>query len=297
MQPVLSAKRLSAAARILGATLSAAALLALAAPSTAAAETRLRARYALTLAGFDIGSATMQTGVDKARYDVNLSVRMSGLVKFFTNGKGAATSRGAYQNARVLPSAYALNTRANDKGQIVRFAVAGGAVRQLSVEPTPKPRRDIVQITDADKKNIVDPLSALVMPVAGSGDPLSPAACDRTIPVFDGRQRYDVTLAYDRTETARPDTSDNADPSAKAGYEGKVVVCKARYKAIAGHRPGRENVVFMENNKEMEVWLAPIEGTRTLFPWKISVRTELGLAVITATSFVVEKSGSKGVDL
>lgn len=287
-----SAARPRIAARALGAAFAAAALVTLAAPSDASAETRLRARYALTLAGFDIGTATMQTGVDKARYDVNLSVRMSGIVKFFTNGKGAATSRGAYQDARVLPSAYALNTRANDKGEVVRFALAGGAVRQLSVEPPPKPRRDIVQVTDADKKNVVDPLSALVMPVAGSGDPLSPAACDRTIPVFDGRQRYDVTLAYDRMETAKPDTSDNADPNAKAGYEGKVVVCKARYKAIAGHRPGRENVVFMENNKDMEVWLAPIEGTRTLFPWKISVRTELGLAVITATSFVVEKSAA-----
>ncbi|WP_020179514.1 DUF3108 domain-containing protein [Methylopila sp. M107] len=283
-------------ARLAGATLAAAALLSAAAPSDASAETRVRARYALTLSGFDIGSATMQTGVGKANYDVNLSLRMSGLAKFLTGGKGAATSRGSYSEKRVIPVAYALNTRANDKGQLVRFAMAGGAVRQLSIEPAPKPRRDAVEVTEADKKNIVDPLSALVMPVSGSGELLSPGSCDRTIPVFDGRQRYDIQLRYDRMETAKPDTSDNADPKAAAGYEGKVVVCKARYHAISGHRPDRPNVKFMEDNKDMEVWLAPIDGTRTLIPWKISVRTEMGLAVITATSFVIDKD-AKGANL
>ena len=279
------------------------AVLALAATSAAAtpasAETRVRARYSVTLAGFDIGSATMQTGIDRSTYDVNISVRMSGLAKFLTGGKGAGTSRGAYQNAKVQPSAYALNTRANDKGQIVRFALAGGAIRQMSIEPPPK-TKNIIPVSEADKRGVVDPLSALVMPVSGTGDLLAPSSCDRTLPVFDGRQRYDVTLRYDRMETARPDTADNADPGAKGGYDGKLIVCKASYKAISGHRPDRDQVKFMEANKDMEVWLAPVEGTRALLPWKVSVRTQMGVAVITATSFKIDggkSGGGKGVDL
>ena len=258
-------------------------------------ETRIRARYAMTLAGFDIGTATMQAGVGRSSYDMNLSVRMTGLVKFFTGGRGAATSRGGVENARVTPTAYALNTRANNKGQIIRFALAGGAVRQMSVEPPPK-TKDTIPVTDTDKRGIVDPLSALVMPVAGSGDLLAPASCDRTLPVFDGRQRFDVALRYDRTENAV------ADPAVKGSYDGKLIVCKASYKAISGHKPGRSQTTFMENNKDMEVWLAPVAGTRALLPWKISVRTQLGKAVITATSFVVDAgetqaSGGKGTSL
>lgn len=139
----------------------------------------------------------------------------------------------------------------------------------------------------------MDPLSALMMPVAGAGDTLSPASCDRTLPIFDGRQRFDVKLRYDREEKA------TAEPDVKGSYTGKLIVCKASYKAISGHKPGKEQVVFMEQNKEMEVWLAPVAGTRALLPWKISVRTPIGTAVITATSFVVgdEKSATKGVDL
>lgn len=267
---------------------------ALLAPSIASAETRVRARYSIELAGFDIGKATMQTGIDRASYSTNLSIQMTGLAKFFTNGRGAVTARGQVHDAKIIPTAYAINTRSGSKGRVIRIALAGGTVSQLMIDPPPPPQRRIVPVTEADTRGIVDPLSAVIMPVAGTGEALSPASCDRKLPVFDGRQRYDVTLRYDRMETAKPDRSANADPKAEAGYEGSLVVCKASYRAIAGHRPDRDSVVFMEKNKDMEIWLAPVTGSRMLMPWKIAVRTEMGMAVITATSFVV--NGSRRAD-
>ena len=53
--------------------------------------------------------------------------------------------------------------------------------------------------------------------------------------------------------------------------------------AIAGHRPDRPGVKFMEENRDMSVWLAPVEGTRVLVPMRISVRTTLGTNIIEAT--------------
>ena len=271
---------------------SAAALL-ISSTAASAEETRVRARYDLTLAGFSIGAASMQAGVDGKAYDMNVSVRLTGLARFLTGGRGAATSRGVLEAARPSPVAYAINTKSGDKGQVIRFALASDAVSQLSVEP-PSKTNGVVPVTDADKKGIVDPVSALMMPAPAGADPLTPAACDRVLPVFDGRQRFDVTLRYDRTEDVK---------TAKSGagqYSGKAVVCKASYKAIAGHKPGRKQVTFLENNKDMEIWLAPVAGTRALLPWKIAVRTEVGLAVIQASSFVVGAPADKtarGADL
>lgn len=246
----------------------------------AAAETRVRARYDLTLAGFGIGAASMQAGFKGSSYDMNVSARMTGLAKFLTGGRGAATSRGAFRADHVTPTAYAINTKSGEKGQVIRFALVSGAVRTMSVEPPPR-TEGIVPISEADKRGVVDPVSALMMPVASGGDPLAPAACDRTLPVFDGRQRFDVGLKFDRFETVKPSTP------GPGQYEGKVVVCKAAYKAISGHRPGRKQVEFMESNKDMEIWLAPVAGTPVLLPWKIAVRTEIGMAVIAASSFTV----------
>jgi hypothetical protein len=36
----------------------------------------------------------------------------------------------------------------------------------------------------------------------------------------------------------------------------------------------------------MEVWLAPVAGTRVLVPYRVSVPTPLGPAVLQATQFV-----------
>ena len=55
-----------------------------------------------------------------------------------------------------------------------------------------------------------------------------------------------------------------------------MLVCNARYVPIAGHRALRPATKFMEENKDMSVWLAPVEGQRVLVPLRIAVRTMIG---------------------
>ena len=38
----------------------------------------------------------------------------------------------------------------------------------------------------------------------------------------------------------------------------------------------------MQDNQDLSVWLAPVEGTRILIPMRISVRTMMGVTVIDA---------------
>ena len=79
----------------------------------------------------------------------------------------------------------------------------------------------------------------------------------------------------------------------KPGYRGPVLVCNVRYVAIAGHRPDRPGTRFMEENRDMSVWLAPIEGTRVLFPMRISVRTMAGVSVIEATRWAATAAAGR----
>jgi hypothetical protein len=79
----------------------------------------------------------------------------------------------------------------------------------------------------------------------------------------------------------------------KPGYAGQVLVCTARYQAVAGHRPDRPGVKFMEENREMSVWLAPVEGTRALIPLRISVLTTIGTNIIEATRWT--QGGTAGI--
>ena len=154
------------------------------------------------------------------------------------------------------------------------MALAAGTGQALDLSPPLEDRPDRIPVTEGHKRGVVDPVSALLMPVAGSGAPADPGACNRTIPIFDGAARFDVTLSYERTEVVR----------GKA-YDGPALVCSARYKPIAGHRPSRYTVQYMMANKDMYAWLVPIPGTRLMAPFRVSVATRIGTAVLEATSF------------
>jgi hypothetical protein len=70
------------------------------------------------------------------------------------------------------------------------------------------------------------------------------------------------------------------------GYDGPVVVCAVRYRPISGHRPSRAAIQYLMESRDIEVALAPIGGTRVLIPYRVTVPTVLGAAVLEATHFV-----------
>jgi hypothetical protein len=70
------------------------------------------------------------------------------------------------------------------------------------------------------------------------------------------------------------------------GYEGTVVVCAVTFSPIAGHVPERAALKYLAELRDMEMWLAPIAGTRVVVPYRVSVPTPIGLGVLQATQFV-----------
>jgi hypothetical protein len=168
---------------------------------------------------------------------------------------------------RPVPSSFAVNSRSSSDHRTIRMDMSGGSVSSVSIEPPLDDRPDRIPVTAAHKRNVMDPVSALLMP-ALSRDTASAANCNRTLPIFDGGARFDISLRYGETRTVD-----------KPGYKGPVIVCNARYDAIAGHRE-RRSVKFMEENQDMSVWLAPVEGARVLVPVRIAVRGTSGQVII-----------------
>ena len=160
----------------------------------------------------------------------------------------------------------------------IRMALADNTVTGVDISPPFQDKPDRVPLGPDDKRGVVDPVGAVVIPAPASGPMLSPAACDRTIPIFDGYTRFDITLSYvgERTVSAK-------------GYKGPVVVCAARYVPISGHQRNRPATKFMADNRDLEVWLAPIMSDHVLFPFRVSVRTMIGTTVVEAEQFRIEE--------
>lgn len=247
-----------------------------AAPATAEA---IRIRYAVSLIGLPIGTAIISGWVAPTDYRVELSTRLSGLASLLSSSRGAATATGVLSGSRALPATYATTSANAQQSRTIRMAMKAGTVQDVDISPPFDPYITRVPVTAADKRNIVDPLSALVMTVPGTADLAGPAACDRTVPVFDGATRFDLALTYAGTRHVQ-----------NRGFNGTVAVCTVRYVPISGHRADGRATQFMADNKDIEVWLAPVAGTRVVFPFRISVLTLLGTVVIEAEEFAADQT-------
>jgi hypothetical protein len=204
-------------------------------------------------------------------------VKLSGLARMMTGGKGAATAAGAIVAGQVQPTSFAVTAKSSSEERTLRMGLTGGNIAAIAIDPPYEEKPDRVPVKEADKRGVVDPMSALIMPALASAGLTDPAQCRRTIPVFDGAMRFNVVLSYG--ETKKVDGP---------GYAGPVLVCNVRYVPIAGHRPARPATKFMTENRDISVWLAPVESQRVLVPVRISVRTMFGMGVAEASSWNVE---------
>ncbi len=228
------------------------------------------AHYAVSLAGIPIGTAVMNGQVDNGHYNLTVSAKLVGIATMVSNGRGAAQASGGVNGARVLSGGYALSASNSQMSRTIQMSMAGGNIGAIKIEPPFDEKSDRIPVTEANKRGVVDPVSALVMPML-AGNALAPENCNRTIPVFDGAQRFDVVLSYAGAKAVK-----------SKSFDGQAIVCKARYVPVAGHRPEREATKYMENNREMEAWLVPVAGAKVLVPYRIAVKTMIGTAVIEA---------------
>lgn len=251
--------------------------LALTIVSPASADGRLTAKYELSVGGIELGRGAVVVEAGDAAYEMSGSARLSGVLRAVSSGKGNAAARGTISQTRLSPRVFAMTAEADGKQELVRLGITNGAVKEQEVAPPLKFYPDRVEITDAHLANVIDPMSGAFLYVPGTADLMSAGSCERTIPVFDGRQRYDLTLKYVRTEKVKTD-----------GYNGPALVCQVRYTPVSGHRPSRYTVKYMVDNKDIYVWLVPIAGSRLMAPFRVSVATMIGTALLEATSFQTE---------
>jgi hypothetical protein len=70
-------------------------------------------------------------------------------------------------------------------------------------------------------------------------------------------------------------------------------VCTVRFSPIAGHVPDRYAIKYLIEQQDIEMWLAPIAGTRIMVPYRVSVPTPVGMGILQATQFVSNPQPSK----
>jgi hypothetical protein len=244
--------------------------------SPACAQGKLDAKYTATLVGITIGKGSWVIDIADTQYTATASGRTTGLLRAFASGDGTSAAHGTLHAGRLMSSIYTSIITTSKKKDETRLTTANGNVKDFTVDPPPDNDAERVPITEAHQHGILDPMTASLLHVPGSGDPLSPEACKQTTAIFDGRLRYDLQLAFKRMDKVKADK----------GYSGPVVVCAVIFSPVAGYISSRSAIKYIAKLRNIEAWMAPIAGTRVLVPFRIEGSTPIGHAVLEATQFV-----------
>jgi hypothetical protein len=242
----------------------------------ASAEGRLDARYTVTLAGIPIGKGAWVIDISEDQYTAAASGATTGLLRVFASGQGSGASRGHMVGGMPVAASFAASITSDKKTEEIRMSLGSGDVKDYMINPPSPPDPERVPVTEAHFRGVSDPMTASLVRVPGAGSPLGPQACQRTSPVFDGRIRYNLRFAFKRMDQVKADK----------GYQGPAVVCAVYFQPLAGYIPSRSAIKYLVEQRDMEIWLAPVAGTRVLVPFRVSIPTPIGPGVMQATQFV-----------
>ncbi len=185
-----------------------------AASAAGAAETQ-SARYGIAIAGFNIGSITLTVTRDGKGY----VGKLNGSYGFLGNrGSFSGTSTGVISDKGATPASFVQTMKGKDD-ETTRIAFKGGNVTKTVVTPEPKKPepKDRIPLGADDLKGVIDPIAAVIALSMQAGK-AEAAVCAGTVPVFTGQVRAEIDLA----------------PGTVTPIQ---ILCKARFRPIAGHRP------------------------------------------------------------
>jgi hypothetical protein len=226
------------------------------------------ARYSLSFGGFDVGKYQFQSQSDGKTYTVTSNASVSALLGAFT-WKGDLEAKGAVDAITAHPAGYQLSFKAKKKQGIVKLGFDKAGVKTVTLDPNKPPSPEAVPVKPEHMKNVVDPMTAiLAITHAGTSAP-----CDRRIAIFDGKARFDLVLSLKGEQRLTEKKS--------SGQPANLVVCRVKYVPVAGHKP-KDFVNPWVDYNAIEIALRPVPSANLYVPYRVSIPTSLGPAVMSA---------------
>ena len=244
---------------------------------------RVSATFQVEFAGVDVGTfdfnSTTGGGTYALKGNGNLSL-LFGALKW----TGTGESSGKLDADAIHPTAFVSTYKSSAKTGGTRMVYTGDTVSSVLHDPPKGPKEGTIPVLPQHLMNVLDPMSAvLAMSKGTSGNP-----CSRRIPVYDGRARFDLIL--------QPRGTVQLSETKPSGQPGTGYVCRIKYVPIAGHKPDDETRA-MAHSTEIEIVLRPIPSANVFVPYKVTIPTMAGSAVLKAKRVDITTSAQQVIAL
>lgn len=247
--------------------------------SAVAEDHRHETRFSVTFGGLEIGRATFRIQFDDTSYELQGSAKTTGLAEWIASSSGSVEVVGSVIENQLRPKNHRVSVvESKKKPESVLLAFADEKVVDVQIVSNKKPKirkaPRYVPVEATHMASVLDPASTMIVPMKGKDARDGFKVCNQRFPIFDGETRYDIRLFYKSVK-----------PVKTAGYSGFAYVCQLRYVPVAGHKIGHRPVDEMAENKNMEIWLAPMQGVSVFTPIKIVIGTKYGRFIANPTYF------------
>jgi len=160
---------------------------------TARGQGKIEATYTIRFARLSVGNITLGVDFKESDYAITATGRVGGAMRVLISGEASLTTHGIVKDGRPEPRSFTSEIMSGDVSQAVTMSLdeAGNVTELILTPPTVSAAGPV---TEADRQGIIDPLSAMLLPVDAAGAELWQAACQRTLSIFDGRYRYNLKL-------------------------------------------------------------------------------------------------------
>jgi hypothetical protein len=177
---------------------------------------------------------------------------------------GAMTSMGSVLTA-AKPGSYQFSYKqkailGKKKARSLDMAFDKAGVTGVTFTPPDPPSKKAIPVTKEQLKNVLDPLSGVM--ALSLGNIARP--CEHRLPIFDGKQRFDLVFS----------------PTGTPAAAGADQVCRVRLVPISGHKKGEGAEAVINGN--IEVVMRPVPKANILIPYRVTVPTIIGAAVLAS---------------
>lgn len=231
---------------------------------------KVTAKYEVTFNGFDIGDFRFESSIEPRKtYALSGRAKLSLLMGTF-KWSGKTESNGKLVGGEPVPVEHTVEYKGGSKKGSVLVNFDKGRVSNTVLLPPRSPSPKTVPLTEKHLEGVFDPLTAVMAMTRGRVE----NPCNQTIPIFDGKQRFDLVLSFSRQQRIK-----EAQPS---GEPELAYVCRVRYLPIAGHKNDSKMIASIAGNTGIEVVLRPIPSANILIPYRVTVPTFLGSVILTS---------------
>jgi hypothetical protein len=200
----------------------------------------LQLLYNGSVLGQRLMKADVSASVADGDYESRAIFRTAGLAGFFKQAEITATVNGTYAGNGVEPIHFQHRNSASSKNRQIQIDWTADDVIPTVTPPFGSMGQP--PATLEERLGSRDVASTILSMTLDGGD----APCERTLPVFDGKQRYDLRMepiAYEEVDTR--------------GYEGMAWHCNIYIVPISGYDP-EDKPSPEQSARPMEVWLADL---------------------------------------